>query len=238
VLDGSGIAISTTADWQFSPALAFDGANYLVAWSDYRSGVFPDIYGARVSPGGSVLDGGGIAISTAANSQGSPALAFDGTNYLVAWSDYRSGTSNDIYGARVSPAGSVLDGSGLAISTAANSQYSPALAFDGTNYLVAWSDYRSGTSSDIYGARVRPAGTVFEPFALATAGTDERSPAVARAGAGRVVAVAYERFAPEPPYGVRRAFLRFVRSPCGTSTSACPPTVRSSQTRAKAGSRR
>jgi hypothetical protein len=227
-------------DRQNFPALAFDGTNYLVVWSDFRSGVFSDIYGARVSPTGSMLDVSGLSISTAAYSQVSPALAFDGTNYLVAWSDERlsPGTSTDIYGARVSPAGSVLDGSGLAISTAANSQYSPALAFDGTNYLVAWSDYRSGTSSDIYGARVRPAGTVFEPFALATAGTDERSPAVARAGAGRVVAVAYERFAPEPPYGVRRAFLRFVRSPCGTSTSACPPTVRSSQTRAKAGSRR
>jgi hypothetical protein len=132
----------------------------------------------------------------------------------------------------------VLDGGGLAISTAANSQYSPALAFDGVNYLVAWEDYRSGTNYDIYGARVSPAGSVFEPFALATSGTDERSPAVARAGAGRVVAAVYERFAPEPPYGVRRAFLRFVRSSCGTSTSACPPAVRLSQTRARAGSRR
>jgi hypothetical protein len=183
-----------------------------------------------------VLDGSGLAISTAASYQLSPALAFDGTNYLVAWQDFRSG-SYDIYGARVSPGGGVLDGSGLAISTAARDQQLPALAFDGANYLVAWEDNRSGTSSDIYGARVSPAGTVFEPFALATAGTDERSPAVARAGAGRVVAVAYERFAPEPPYGARRAFLRFVRSPCGTSTS-CPPAVRSSQTRARAGSRR
>ena len=38
------------------------------------------------------------------------------------------------------------------ISTAANVSSRPAVAFDGTNFLVVWQDLRSGTSTDIYGA--------------------------------------------------------------------------------------
>ena len=38
-----------------------------------------------------------------------PAVAYDGTNFLVVWQDPREdGTQYDIYGARVSPAGTLL----------------------------------------------------------------------------------------------------------------------------------
>ncbi|MCX6844419.1 MAG: hypothetical protein NTX53_19325, partial [candidate division WOR-3 bacterium] len=128
---------------QKDPAVAFDGANFLVVWEDYGSDYY-GIYGARVTPQGTLLDPSGLAISQAAyNDQYSPALGFDGTNFLVVWQDNRGGPS-DIYGARVTPAGTVLDPSGLAISQAAYSQYSPALGFDGTNFLVVWEDRRSG----------------------------------------------------------------------------------------------
>ncbi len=160
VLDSSGIAISTAADDQWSPALAFDGTNFLVVWQDSRSGSH-DIYGTRVTPGGVVLDTLGIAVSTAAKNQRDPALAFDDTNFLVVWEDYRSSPYEyDICGARVTPAGSVLDPSGIAISTATKDQRDPALVFDGTNFLVVWEDYRSGDTSDICGARVTPQGVV------------------------------------------------------------------------------
>ena len=68
------------------------------------------------------------------------------------------------------------------------------LAWDGANYLVAWTDSRSGTNNDIYGARVSAAGMVQDAagIALAASAANEGSPAVASGSAGRV-ALAYER---------------------------------------------
>ena len=164
VLDPSGIPISTATGTKLAPALAFDGTNYLVTWEDNRAGS-SDIYGARVSPAGTVIDPSGIAISSATNDQRAAAVAFDGTNYLVAWEDSRSG-SYDIYGARVSPAGVVLDPSGIAVSTASSHQQAPSLAFDGGNYFAAWEDVRSGSSFDIYGSRVAQSGGVLDPAGI------------------------------------------------------------------------
>jgi hypothetical protein len=268
VLDPGGIAISTATREQRMPAVAFDGTNYLVTWTDYRSETNPDVYGARVSPAGAVLDPAGIAISTGAGYESSQALAFDGTNYLVTW--YRDrvygtrvstagavldpagipiSTTNahddstvafdgtnylvawgdrgyDIFGARVSPAGTVLDPSGIAISTAVGFQYqdSPALAFDGTNYLVAWQANRSGTY-DIYGARVTAAGTVLDPagLALSTGGYQEQAPSVAFNGTNHLVAWQDARSGMSwDTYGTRMSPAGGVVDPAGIAISTEP----------------
>jgi hypothetical protein len=214
VLEPSGLAVSLDANSQYNPGVACDGMNCLVVWEDFRSETsLADIYGARVSAAGAVLDASGIAVSTAATQQYKPAVAYDGTNYLVVWVDNRSETGlPDIYGARVSAAGAVLDASGIAVSTAANWQYKPAVAYDGANYLVVWADYRSGTSSDIYGARVSAAGAVLDAsgFPVASSAHFEEWPAVASDRRGKTL-VAYHRYAPEPPYyGATRVMARFV----------------------------
>ena len=68
------------------------------------------------------------------------------------WRDYRSGLSWDIYGARVSPDGAVLDPDGIAICAAANAQWSPAVAWNGSQFLVVWRDF--GWKSEIDRCRV------------------------------------------------------------------------------------
>ena len=119
-----------------SPAVAWNGTNYLVAWSDDNSGNL-DLFGARVDPSGTVLDPTGINVSSAPGDQDVPAIASNGTDFLVVWSDTRSGSTSDVYGSRVSGAGSVLNTAGLPVSAASGDQSFPAVAWNGTRYVVA-----------------------------------------------------------------------------------------------------
>ena len=147
---------------QTEPAIAFDGADYLVVWRD--SSGETDICGARVTAEGNVLDPqGSCHLAGGARPEVPRALAFDGANLLVAWDDYRN-FDPDIYGVRVSPAGSVLDSAGSVISQAANYQWYPAPGFDGTNF--SWSGKMSAVGATTSTARVTPQGAVLDPVAF------------------------------------------------------------------------
>jgi hypothetical protein len=182
VLDPTGIAISTAADDQDQPAVCFDGTNWLVAWGDHRDGSQYDLFAARVTPAGVVLDTNGFVISSATRNQAKPAIAFDGSNTLVVWGDGRNigSTANDIYAARVSPAGAILDPTGIAVSRAARSQWSPAAAFGDSVYLTAWQDDRVSGTYNIYAARITPDGGLLDPtgIAVCTAANTQNNPAL------------------------------------------------------------
>lgn len=146
------------------PSVAFDGSNYLIVFSQRNSTGAASTFGTRVSPSGEVLDGpSGFSILSGVSDSG--VVAYDGTNYLVVSGRFSNDTLHDIYGARVNTAGDVLDD--FLIFTAPGGQVMPSIAFDGTNYLVVWSDTRDGSAvgpdADIYGTRVTPEGLVLDP---------------------------------------------------------------------------
>jgi hypothetical protein len=93
-----------------------------------------------------LIDTGGAYVP-ALDNQSQPAVAFDGTNYLVVWSDSGSAGACSIYGARVTPEGKVLDPVGFVVSPATLNPFRPAVAFDGTNFLVVW---ETNSNYDIY----------------------------------------------------------------------------------------
>jgi hypothetical protein len=67
-------------------------------------------------------------------------IAFDGSNYLVVWHEYRdiAGRVDAIRGARVTPAGVVLDPGGFVVfENPTSSTVLPTVAFDGTNFVSA-----------------------------------------------------------------------------------------------------
>jgi hypothetical protein len=187
VLDTAGIPVCTAAGDQGNPRIAFDGSNFVVVWGDGR-GASSDIRAARVTREGVVLDTSGILVCGAACDQSAPAIACSGGASLVAWSDYRSTTNNDIYAARLNSQGVVLDSAGIVISAANGDQTAPSVAFDGTSYLVTWRDLRDSLLA-VYAARVTVSGAVLDPdgIAVSTNGKSLGAPAAAASDLGFMV---------------------------------------------------
>ncbi|MEZ4375930.1 MAG: hypothetical protein R3B07_34310, partial [Polyangiaceae bacterium] len=175
-LDPWGIDIPAALDYsQTRLNVASDGTNYMVVWETDPA----KIMGARISGGGKVMDPTGIPIETQRYYNQSPDIAFDGTNYLVVY-DSQGSTGTGIFGRRVSPSGIVLDSTSITISSSSAHYRFPTVAFNGTDYFVAWQDSRNKpnlpiTYGDIYGSRVTTAGIVRDPASIhvATITADE-----------------------------------------------------------------
>ena len=123
-----GVASLAIADGntQLEPALASDGSSWLVTWTELTSTY--DVMGVLVDADGAVL-GSPVPISAGALDQGTSAVGFDGTNFVVVWNDSRndgSGATYDIFGARVSAStGAVIDTSGVPVSVATGNRVHP-----------------------------------------------------------------------------------------------------------------
>jgi hypothetical protein len=80
-------------------------------------------------------------VSSARYDQTKPAIAFDGTNFLVTWQDTRdipTDTSANIYACRLTPSAEVLDPAGILIAGTREEEYVPAICWGGSDFLVAW----------------------------------------------------------------------------------------------------
>jgi hypothetical protein len=188
VIDRNAISITSGAI-VWSPSVVSDGADFLVVWEDTRSGN-SDIYGARVTSAGTLLDNNGICVSGFVESQSDPKAAWNGRDYLVVWTDSRNWTGGvadtrlDIYGTRVAQDGVVREPNGIPICTAAFYQDQPTVASNGKDFLVAWRDrpdYNLEPTWNVWGARVRDTGSVADRqgIQISTSAANEMQPAVA-----------------------------------------------------------
>ncbi|TES89816.1 MAG: T9SS type A sorting domain-containing protein [Candidatus Cloacimonadota bacterium] len=205
ILDTSAILISDTYSTRKSkPVVASSGTNYLVVWSDVPSG-YPGIYGARVSPDGTLLDTIPICTPTEFSKPEHPVVAFDGTNYMVMWKDIEEfGWNCNIYirGVRISKEGTILDsipfffvtidslpgGIGLYMRFC---RLNPFLHFGIKNYLLSWNYRISGDlSKDIFGCRITPDGIVLDTNYICISETqgDQIFPSIAFDGSEFLVA--------------------------------------------------
>ncbi|NJC87315.1 MAG: hypothetical protein FIB02_02100 [Desulfuromonas sp.] len=185
-------------------AVAFDGNSYLFVYEQDNnfasSGLRPSLTGVRLSPAGMLI---GSSVAVAPSGSDSPALAFDGTNFLLTYR-YRHQISGlyQIYGALVSSTtGQVTGAGGVPFTSAPGYQEDPVVAFDGTNYLVVWDQglwEAQGQTPGIYAVRITPEGTVLDPGSfvvfdnnIQSVPTKSSNPAIAFDGNNYLVAYEY-----------------------------------------------
>jgi hypothetical protein len=179
-----------------------DVGGFIVAWSDQRAGVGnDDIYAIRVQSNGTAPPGwpaDGLAVCTAPGAQQFPVMAPDGSGgAIVAWTDGRAGTSNtDIFAEHVMATGTVdaawpLNGS--TVCGALGNQLNAAIVADGSHgALLAWSDQRESSTSDVYAQRLAANGAAHPSWppngaALSTALGSQSIVAMCTDGAGGAI---------------------------------------------------
>lgn len=180
---------------QSAPSVARGAAGYLAVWQDDREGE-QRIYGALVDDKGAPTTNAAIPIGVDAAGLASPAVAWNGRTYLVAWADGGS-SGPTLRGAR-------LDGQGRFLGPAAGVKGAAldgvvALASDGDGFLLAWSQPRasSGTVNDagvlpmredLFAVRLDADGTPGTPLVIAPGNfVDNGRPAVTFGGESYVV---------------------------------------------------
>ncbi|MGD1046555.1 MAG: T9SS type A sorting domain-containing protein [Bacteroidota bacterium] len=232
-LVGSRISLGMSGG---SPLAAFDGSNYLMAWYDNSNTVYGQfintfgnlvgshfviannatfgnggwrlafgdsaymvvltrdtiLYGQLVGKSGNLI---GAAAQISANSAGDNAIAFDGTNFLVAWCDNSSnnrdalGRPKDIYGQFISKSG-VLIGSNFLIDDGPYASDNPVtIAFDGSRYMVCFHDQAKLVSHkwNLFARFVTPSGTVAEKVTIRDSTYNPIFPAIAFDGTSYLI---------------------------------------------------
>ncbi len=132
-------------DAQREVVAASAGDVTLVVWSQYPQDGIQDIRGARIRKSdGALLDATPLCIACGPGSDSAPAVASNGTDFLVTWDDVQPGAIppfprvmsvrvRGLDGAVLGPAQVLRDGPLI--------NQASAVASDGSNYLVVWKGF-------------------------------------------------------------------------------------------------
>jgi len=147
-----GIPICEAPDSQRDPRLVNDNhGGVFIAWTDKGGGSF-DIFTQRLDASGKPLFlKDGIPVCQAARTQQEPFLLLNSyEEAMIIWEDFRMGNW-DIYAQKIKNNGKMdFQEDGISISSASGTQYSPNAVASIDKTYIAWEDYRSGKTYNIY----------------------------------------------------------------------------------------
>ncbi|MCC6333164.1 MAG: putative Ig domain-containing protein [Myxococcales bacterium] len=206
-LDATPINISGS-DSASQPAVAWDGAGWLVVWVDERSGS-RDIYGARLAADGAVSPPGGrLLVSGAGADWKYPAVACLDSRCLVTVFDANEERASAMLVDPQTP------GTLVPLSATPSRQRPAVVASDGAGFMVVWQDSRSAWG--LYGTRVSATGGVVDPLSFRVAyGGALANPALAWDGQRYLVAF-------DVAWGERLDVMGLWLEPTGVVSSELP----------------
>jgi len=108
----------------------------------------------------------GVPVCTAAGRQDSPVAVFDGSGgVILAWLDYRSSTTVQVYAQRLNAAGvPQWQSNGIPLTSVSNEQFAPVAVSDGVGgAIVAWTQRHTVddlNNYDVYAQRINSAGAL------------------------------------------------------------------------------
>jgi hypothetical protein len=135
----------------------------------------------------------GAPVCQAANAQDHAQIIPDGSGgAIIAWQDFRSGTSYDIYAQKLNAAGvPQWPADGVAICVVQEDQEYPTLVSDGAGgAIILWTDERNG-NYDIYAQRVGASGVPLwdaDGKPVCTDASDQFHPTTVEDGVGGAIA--------------------------------------------------
>ncbi|MBN2495881.1 MAG: hypothetical protein JXR96_14920 [Deltaproteobacteria bacterium] len=159
---GSEFTLPATLMYEGRARTAWTGISYITIWSDRSDCAKNDLFAARSSAGCELVDAAGIPVAVGLSQMLAPSVAWSGERFFATWMEVQGGAGPDIFGATVdrTPVDPASDEHTLA--TEPLFQLFPAIAWDGSSFLVVWSeqscdgDYAIAVS----GVRVRPDGSL------------------------------------------------------------------------------
>jgi hypothetical protein len=175
VLDPDGLPVCIAGGDQRQAEIASAGNHLLVVWEDqrdYDSSAY-DVYGARLSPDGTVLDPDGISIARLDLSERAPQVCWSGETFLAVWDRGDYDVYGDVVGVRIDTLGEIHDPMPLTISTACRAQILGSCAWSGHSYLAIWEE-----DGDLHSARLNQFGDVLDSVAIdvCSASEDQNEP--------------------------------------------------------------
>ncbi|MEZ4397296.1 MAG: FlgD immunoglobulin-like domain containing protein [Candidatus Krumholzibacteriia bacterium] len=197
--------------------MAYANGVYLVVFEGYFDSWNYGIYGLRLNGNLQTLDSYPLEMVGTSWADdlyySNPDVASNGSEFYVTWQHWNYGDdSSQVLGARISTAGSSLDGDGVAISNTLAHKFddSPLVAWDGGQWVVGWPEGETRL------ARVAADGSVRDPGGVAFPTLP--SPALAEADGGLQALWSENRGGGATPYDV---FSARVNADLSLGADAC-----------------